>query len=105
MMLRWAAPSAAGADSELSPSASAQQTRNLSLPGAASTPSLDSLSNRLTTVGFSYANSYSIAQIRESVLPKEEATRCVVPPLGLSTSSGLSTTPLDRGPGDTLVLM
>ncbi|ORY88984.1 leucine carboxyl methyltransferase 1 [Leucosporidium creatinivorum] len=50
-------------------------TRNLSLPAAPTTPTLNSLSNRLIDAGFSSANSLSIAQIREGVLPKEEAAR------------------------------
>ncbi|KAL8278440.1 hypothetical protein RQP46_009130 [Phenoliferia psychrophenolica] len=50
-------------------------TRNLALPGAATTPSLDSLSGRLLTAGFATASSLSIKQIRESVIAPDELAR------------------------------
>ncbi|KAM0753671.1 leucine carboxyl methyltransferase [Meredithblackwellia eburnea MCA 4105] len=50
-------------------------TRNLSLPAAESTPTLESLSARLSSAGYESAASFTIRQIRDTVVPLDESTR------------------------------
>ncbi|KAK4701572.1 hypothetical protein P7C70_g4657, partial [Phenoliferia sp. Uapishka_3] len=50
-------------------------TRNLALPGASATPTLESLSARLLQAGLSSASSLSIADIRKSIIPSQEIDR------------------------------
>ncbi|SCZ89094.1 BZ3500_MvSof-1268-A1-R1_Chr1-1g00951 [Microbotryum saponariae] len=50
-------------------------TRNLVLPAASSTPTLESLNTRLKENGFAQAESRTIEQIRRDVIPQEEIQR------------------------------
>ncbi|KAI5478317.1 leucine carboxyl methyltransferase [Pseudohyphozyma bogoriensis] len=50
-------------------------TRNLSLPSALATPTLDSLSQRCLANGFLIASTFSVKQIRDIVIPSAELER------------------------------
>lgn len=63
------------------------QERGLTLPSVASTPTLDSLSQRLLNSGFDIASSVTLKTIRDSVIPKDEILRFVVSPFLLVDDS------------------